>query len=403
MRIAILNWSNRLFGGTGTYLSTILPALRTAGHDVALWHEVEDPIDKDPLPMPSGTPTWSVSSLGLEMALSALRSWNPDLLYAHGLLDPAVERNVLDVAPAVFFAHDYYGTCISGSKTFTNPVVSPCDRRFGWQCLMHYYPRRCGGLSPITMMKQYSRQESRLELLSRYKAIVTHSSHMQQEYLRHGLTATRVFNVSCGTDMEASFDVSSVEAPTSGNPWHVLFVGRMDRLKGGQELLSALALAIERLGRPVKLSFAGDGPERIRWEHLATEICQRQPLIAVEFLGWVSRVAIEGLYKRSDLLAVPSLWPEPLSLAGLEATRRGVPAVAFDVGGVSEWLKSGINGVMAPGSPPTVPGLAEAIVSALGDEHAHAQLRHGARQMSDSFSFDTHMQLLVKVFEQVAH
>src|SRR5688572_30052319 len=403
MRIAIVNWSNRRFGGTGTYLSTLLPALRTAGHDIALWHEVEDPIDKELLPTPSGMPVWSVSALGLDAALDNLRAWTPDVLYAHGLLDPAVEQHVLDLAPAVFFAHDYYGTCISGSKTFTNPRISPCDRRFGWPCLLQYYPRRCGGLSPITMLRQFRRQESRLELLSRYKAIVTHSGHMQREYLRHGLSATRVFNVSYGSDMSARGSDSVVVTRSASEPWRVLFVGRMDRLKGGQELLSALGLALERLGRGVRLSFAGEGPQRMSWERLAARVHEQYPGIEVEFLGWVSRTTLEDLYRRSDLFALPSLWPEPLSLAGLEAVRFGLPAVAFDVGGVSEWLKSDVNGVMAPGNPPTVEGLADAIVHALGDPQTHARLSQGARHMAGGFSFDTHLQLLLRVFEEVVH
>ena len=113
-----------------------------------------------------------------------------------------VERRTLDIAPAVFFAHNYYGTCISGAKTFKNPVVTPCDRRFGWQCLAQYYPRRCGGWNPVTMVRLFRQQRDRLELLSRYGAIVTHSAHMQNEYINHGLTASRVFNVKYGSDLE---------------------------------------------------------------------------------------------------------------------------------------------------------------------------------------------------------
>ena len=48
--------------------------------------------------------------------------WHPDVIYAHGLTDPAIEARTLEVAPAVFFAHNYYGTCISGAKTFKYPV-----------------------------------------------------------------------------------------------------------------------------------------------------------------------------------------------------------------------------------------------------------------------------------------
>src|SRR5215510_7124047 len=198
MRIAILNWSNRRIGGTGTYLSAVMPYLQRAGHQVALWHEVNVPADYDLIPMPPDAPAWSVADLGLEPAIAALTAWQPHLLYAHGMLDPAVERRALDVAPAVFFAHNYYGTCISGAKTFKRPVVTPCDRQFGWQCLAHYYPRRCGGWSPVTMLKLFRQQRDRLELLPRYRAIVTHSGHMQDEYIKHGLTASRVFNVKYG-------------------------------------------------------------------------------------------------------------------------------------------------------------------------------------------------------------
>ncbi len=132
MRIAILNWSNRRIGGTGTYLSAVMPYLQSAGHQVGLWHEVNTPLDYDLIPLPSGAPVWSVADLGLDQALADLSSWRPHLLYSHGMLDPNVERRTLDIAPAVFFAHNYYGTCISGAKTFRNPVVTPCDRRFGF-------------------------------------------------------------------------------------------------------------------------------------------------------------------------------------------------------------------------------------------------------------------------------
>src|SRR5256714_11039321 len=92
-----------------------------------------------------------------------------------------------DVAPAVFFAHAYYGTCISGAKTFKRPTVTPCDRRFGPKCLLQYYPHRCGGLSPLTMLRLYRLQSQRLEPLRRDAAILTHSSHLHAEELKHRL------------------------------------------------------------------------------------------------------------------------------------------------------------------------------------------------------------------------
>ena len=404
MRIAVLNWSNRRIGGTGTYLSAVMPHLQRAGHEVGLWHEVNTPLDYDMIPMPPAAPVWSVADLGLDEALTGLSSWRPHLLYSHGMLDPEVERRTLDIAPAVFFAHNYYGTCISGAKTFKNPVVTPCDRRFGWQCLAHYYPRRCGGWNPVTMVRLYRQQRDRLELLSRYRAIVTHSEHMQNEYINHGLAASRVFNVKYGSDLARRNEPcpsATTATVDDTRAWRLLFVGRMDELKGGGELLESLPHVVERLGRPLHLTFAGDGPQRAEWTALASRIC-RDRRIEVEFTGWVDRVEIDGLFARSDLMVLPSLWPEPLALVGLEAARHRLPVAAFAVGGIGEWLTPGQNGQLAPGNPPTVEGLTAAIVACLKDPQTHARLREGAGHRSADFSFDTHVDLLLQAFNDAA-
>jgi glycosyltransferase involved in cell wall biosynthesis len=366
---------------------------------VALWHEVDTPADHPELPLPPATPAWSVSALGLESAVSELRKWRPDLLYAHGLLEPAAERQALDVAPAVFFAHDYYGTCISGSKTMTNPVVRPCDRKFGWQCVAEYYPRRCGGLSPVTMLRQFHRQHDRLQLLSRYAAIVTHSGHMRREYLRHGFAPTRVFNVKYGPYSPSMGQCAGIEKGHSG--CRLLFAGRMDRLKGGGELLHALPDVARRLQRSIQVTFAGDGPMRRSWEAEAHEISRVSSSVQIAFRGWLPPQELEQLYRESDLLVLPSLWPEPLALVGLEAGRHRLPTVAFDVGGISDWLRSGTNGVLAPGNPPTVQGLSDAIVAALHDPDTHSRLRYGAECLTREFTLEGHLRMLMDVFEEV--
>jgi glycosyltransferase involved in cell wall biosynthesis len=380
-----------------------MPHLQRAGHEIALWHEVDTPADYELIPTPAGTPAWSVANLGLETALAKLSDWHPHLLYAHGLLDPHVERRTLDIAPAVFFAHNYYGTCISGAKTFKRPVIQPCDRRFGWQCLAQYYPRRCGGWNPVTMMRLFRQQRDRLELLSRYRAIVTHSEHMQNEYINHGLSASRVFNVKYGSDFEKSGEpcgstVANVDDP---GPWRLLFVGRMEQLKGGRELLESLPHVVETLGRPVDLTFAGDGPERASWESAAAVL--RSDRIQVNFTGWVGRSDIDALFARSDLLVLPSLWPEPLALVGLEAGRHRLPVAAFAVGGIVDWLVPGRNGHLAPGDPPTVQGLTAAIVACLRDRPTHARLRDGAAGFSAEFSFESHVELLLHAFNEAVH
>jgi hypothetical protein len=131
LRIAVVNWSRRQVGGTETYLANVIPGLARRGHSVSLWHEIDRPANREPIELPPGVPSWCVEQLGSERALEALREWRPDLIYTHSLLTPRLEAQTLHIAPAVFFAHAYYGTCISGTKTHRYPQTVPCGRSFG--------------------------------------------------------------------------------------------------------------------------------------------------------------------------------------------------------------------------------------------------------------------------------
>jgi glycosyltransferase involved in cell wall biosynthesis len=174
----------------------------------------------------------------------------------------------------------------------------------------------------------------------------------------------------------------------------------MDRLKGGQVLLRALPQIAIELGMPLAVTFAGDGPERQRWEQLARQIQSRTPGVTIDFVGWVDSAGKDELFKRSDLLVVPSLWPEPFGLVGLEAGCHGVPAVAFDVGGIGSWLRDGVNGCLAPGESPTAAGLAAAITRCLRDPETQRRLGDGAQIAARSCSVEIHMEALLGVFDR---
>lgn len=421
MRIAIISWSRREAGGTETYLKRIIPELLRVGHSVAFWYEIDEPVDREQIPLPDGVPAWCASDLGAKRALAALRDWHPDLIYAHGLHNPELEAETLQIAPVVFFAHNYHGTCISGAKTFKNPIVTPCSRRFGWQCLLHYYPHRCGGWSPLTMVSEYKRQSQRLKILESCSFIVTISEYMRAEYIMHGFEPERVHNLShqpyhmCDPPYQDAQDeqvnTPLREAPLpcldqeqlieARIPRRLLFLGRMTFLKGGRILLDALPSVRASLDRTLHVTFAGDGPDRHVWERTANQLAARNPGLYIDFVDWVSGQQKEFLLRESDLLIVPSLWPEPYGRVGLEACSQGVPVVAFAVGGIPEWLTDGVNGHLAPGNPPTVPGLAEAIIKCLRDPSVYARLKLGAVQMAQRCSFEGHLAALGKVFETV--
>ena len=400
MRILLASWTSRQAGGAETYAGRIIGLLASAGCEVAFAYEVEEPESRPQIPLPPGAPMFQLAGPDGESGFRAAREWRPDVIFAQGLLDPSIEERLQSIAPAVLFAHSYYGTCISGDKTHKLPIVQPCDRSFGPGCLALYYPRRCGGLNPLTMIREYSRQQRRLSLLARYAAVVTASEHMRRELARHGAAGGHVFTCAMPLERaEGQVARAAGAAHDPGAPHRLVFVGRMDRLKGGMYLLDALPLVRPSVQRPVHLTFAGDGPDRTRWERHAQDVMRRAAGVRVEFAGWLGQEDVASLLDVSDLMVMPSLWPEPYGLAGVEASARGLPVVAYATGGIPEWLIEGSTGCLAPANPPTVEGLADAIRRCLAQLPS---LRQRALAAGGSAPADRHVDELLPVLRKAA-
>jgi len=256
-----------------------------------------------------------------------------------------------------------------------------------------YYPRRCGGLNPATMWKMYQRSAERNAQLPRYGAILVASDHMRREYERHGVKPEKIHLAALPNPDEGAEPNRPAQATLRS---HLLFLGRLTKLKGVSQLLEAIPLAENSLGRTLDVTIAGDGPERHRLEELA-----RRNQIPAHFTGWVGSRQKLDLIQRADLLVVPSLWPEPFGLVGIEAGAYGLPSVAFDVGGISDWLIPGLSGELAPGNPPSVEGLAEAIQRALSDPSHYTELSRGAQEISARFTLAAHVSKLENTLETV--
>ncbi|MGE0450081.1 MAG: glycosyltransferase family 4 protein [Vicinamibacterales bacterium] len=368
MRVAILNWTSRHVGGAETYVSHVAQALADRQHEIMLCHEQDGPADRAPMSGMDRFVSCSIQTRGPEAARNALAAWGPDVLLDHGFVDPEQARRLQDLAPSVFVAHAYYGTCISGSKTVRVPVTQPCARRFGPMCLVNFFPRRCGGLSPVTMARDYRTQSARLRNIRRSTFVVTLSEHMRMEYLKHGFDASRVVHLPPIGDAPlagGSAARAMVEQKVGGRARQLAYIGRVERLKGCRELLAALPAVAAAADAEIELTIAGDGSDLPRCRLLWAELSRSIPRTRVSFLGWSSQATCDRLLSGTDVFVMPSLWPEPFGLTGAEAVRRGVPVAAFRVGAVPEWLADGVNGALAPGNPPTVHGLADAIVRCL--------------------------------------
>jgi len=121
----------------------------------------------------------------------------------------------------------------------------------------------------------------------------------------------------------------------------ILFVGNMIWAKGPNILLDAFNLLKKK--KNLKLIFAGDGHYLEGSKRRVSELKLDGYVI---FTGWVSRKDLMSIYNLSDVVVIPSLFPETFSLIFLEAFSAGKIVIASDIGALSENIKDGKNGFL---------------------------------------------------------
>jgi len=242
----------------------------------------------------------------------------------------------------IFWAHDHDLYCPR------HHYYTPFGRV---NCRRAYSPLRCALCARIASprSRRFLRrgQSELLRELRAHRAVVL-SDFMRDNLCRNGFAPGLVRKIPPVIPVAA--ELAPPETPGSDAPLKILFLGQLVRGKGADLLLDALALA----KFPWQLRLVGDGPDRAMLEK------------RVRRAGWSSQVALPGWrtdpepeLAACDAAVFPSRWQEPFGLSGAEAAAHGKPVVAFDTGGVREWLEDGRNGFLAP------PGDAAALAAKL--------------------------------------
>ena len=100
------------------------------------------------------------------------------------------------------------------------------------------------------------------------------------------------------------------------------------------------------------------------------------------------------------MVVIPSIWTEPFALVGIEAMSHAKPVVAFDVGGINEWLKDNINGFLVKNVD--IRTLAERIEILLADPNLAKRFGMRGKQMVErDFTVENHITLLVDLFLRI--
>ena len=398
MKIMQINDFYYPLGGAEIYFLDICKSLEELGHEVIVVsssHQPKTSYRKKEYFLPS--------SRGIKSSFKIFKIWNmfkkiikennPDIIHIHNIyyfLSPFILRKLFFIKPSIRTVHDVrlFCPCLSGKIIKKKNVI--CHYPIGISCIKNgCYPFNCKGINILNSFYKLFVTFYELQVTKELDAIIVGSKYMQEESIRNKIPVEKI-----------SINPLYVREEIKGNKDKVqenliLYIGKLEEYKGIFALIHALKLL--PLNLKWKAKIIGEGS---LFEDIKIEIKKSKMKTKIVLERESSLEKLKRNYQKAFIVVIPSLIPESFCLVGIEAMSFGIPVVAFDVGGIREWLKHGKNGFLVKRGD--IKGLVYYIRLLLENKTLAQKLgEEGQRIVKEKFSRKKHIEKLINIYENV--
>jgi len=332
-----------------------------------------------------------VDEAKMAQVVSFLDRIRPDVVQLHQVTNHYLVSFIANRYPSVLYLYSHLLSCPSGNRLYLN-TTEVCHISVSPPCLLNHYTKRCGTRRPNKVLELYVRSYLNNKAAHLVPRLVAISDYLKSTLTIAGHEPARVsvINALSPAVMVREAD-DSLDYPSDSHI--LLFVGRITEVKGLQFLIKSLPM----LKQDWHLIVAGDGYYLPQIEDLVAALGLQT---RIEFKQWVPNGEMKALYERASVIVVPSIYPDPFVLVGLEAMRYARPVVAFDVGGISEWLEDGYNGFLC--RHPDIADLAAKIDYLLGNKDLARQFGiNGKQRLNTTFNPEVITTAFIHCYEEV--
>ena len=320
----------------------------------------------------------------------ALADFEPDAVYVHKMADLSVIQTlVASGVPLLRMVHDHDIYCMRSYKyNYFNRKI--CTRAASPYCIfpcLASVVKNSGGRFPLKWVS-YSEKKNEIALNRRFDRMVVVTGYMRDELLKNGFDAKRIeihapVPRMGDPDLRSSFSGRNL----------IIYAGQIIRGKGVDVLIEALALVKTKF----ECVILGDGNHKAFCEELTRKLGLAD---RVHFKGFIPQDELKRYYRECSVVALSSLWPEPIATIGLEVMRYALLVVAFDAGGIKDWLLDGQNGFLVPWMDRAK--FAARIELLLKDKPLAKKLGEaGLKLVSERYDFESYIGDLEKMFTRV--
>ena len=238
------------------------------------------------------------------------------------------------------------------------------------------------------------------EIIGKYiikdcSAIISITNKEKKQFIGRNIPESKIFNIPNGIDFNSN-ESNELYSPNNfnfkKNKPYILFVGRLNFIKGPDLLLKAFISIAEKIPHH-NLIFAGsdDGMgKELKNEAKNSKFAER-----IHFIGFISGSDKDNLYKNADLLVIPSR-SEAMSLVVLEAGLYGLETIFTDQCGLNELSKRELGKSVKVDSNE----ISNSIIDHIKSKKRNKNLEL-IEYVSNNFNWDKISNKYIKVFKKI--
>ncbi len=381
-------------GGMNVYIDELAASLVGRGVEVTVFTRRTDPGQPRVLTTPSGYRVAHVTAgPARPIPISGLGVWVGE--FAKRVTDAIAGRR----SGATDLVHSHYWLSGWAGLAVKQAVGLPLANSFHTLGRVKDATRR-PGQPPEPLL----RIAAETEVITLSDCVIASTEYEAMELIeQYGADPSRVCVNPPGVDlerfrpgdrMEARRQIGIDRAPT------VLFVGRIQALKGLDVAVEALCTVRDRLPEARMMVVGGpSGPSGEEEHRSIQKMADRLGLgDAVTWCGVQPHGRLPIFYRAADVLVVPSR-SESFGLVAAEAQASGLPVVAANVGGLRYVIRDGTSGVLVDGWDPADYG--KALLRVLESPAERLHLAAGALEAGRRFGWDRATERLLELYRGV--
>ncbi len=264
--------------------------------------------------------------------------------------------------------------------------------------------------SPSEMEGEYRiNGEKKVIALANRLIAATLAEKSQLEFL-YEASSTKIAVIPPGVETSRFYPISKDEAKeiigVSTTDRMILFVGRIEPLKGIDILIKAIAIIQEKGDLdccPHSVAIIGGEPLASP-EEMNAEMARLQDMVEslgihnmVLFLGKQDQKMLPYYYSAAEVVVMPSHY-ESFGMVALEAMACGTPVVASQVGGLGFLVRDGETGFVVPGND--VLKMADRLVQLIKNQDLQAKLGKESASYAKNYSWQIISEKIIEVYQQ---